>query len=358
MKPSHRSTGKRVLLGIAGLLTFGSGGCIPSTDGGPPISREVLNVRLEQSIEVADAPPGELLAVIQKASGELAALTAESAAGRNRSPRLHEIKRQVFTGIKAADKLLSHPDADEQARKTALTMKLMFLYDGVCSDATLGPRLQQFVEQLVEEHPGSEEAALASACLLQWRYLSRRAAKEDVLPRLVDYARAYPDSPAGVELFRLYAEKLESQSDNDGAKECYRQAVSLYGQRPEVQPLGRRLRELEGAEARSAARRTQLRQANEARIAAIKRKLGGQRDGYFVIYAEENVKPPRHGGMYFYRYEYEVLHGVNAAVAYVQGLSEKYSWRLVRRFAESTIGREQAYELWKQRLRKKRTGKD
>ena len=95
----------------------------------------------------------------------------------------------------------------------------------------------------------------------------------------------------------------------------------------------------------------------QAKVTQVKQQLGNRQDGYFVVYAKENVKPPRHGGMYFYCYEYEVLCGVNAAVTYVLGLPEKYSWQLVQRFPQTPVGRDQAYDLWKKLLKEKRFGK-
>ena len=97
--------------------------------------------------------------------------------------------------------------------------------------------------------------------------------------------------------------------------------------------------------------------SDQAKATQVKQQLGNRQDGYFVVYAKENVKPPRHGGMYFYCFEYEVFCGANAAVTYALGLPEKYSWQLVQRFPQTPVGRDQAYDLWKKLLKEKRFGK-
>jgi len=187
-------------------------------------------------------------------------------------------------------------------------------------------------------------------------YLSTNAPKTKVLPLLIEYAQAHPKSDAGIELFRSYAVKLESKRDRTGAIECYRTAIDLYAQHPKVRSLQQRLRKLEGGN-RNAARKAPGKSYPQAKMERTIRRLGNRTDGYFVIYAAENVKPPRHGGMYFYSDQYEVLAGRDYAAAYIDGLDETWSWKLVKRFPQTHQGREQAYDLWKKRLREKRTGR-
>ena len=133
--------------------------------------------------------------------------------------------------------------------------------------------------------------------------------------------------------------------------------MALYPQSPQTRPLSLRLQEIERAEAKTAASGKQLQASQTAKIAGIRSKLANHADGYFVIYAEETVAPPRGGGMYFYHYQYEVLAGLEAAVSYVDGLPDKWSWRLVQRFPLTTGGRDEAYDLWKKLLKEKRYGK-
>ncbi len=358
MRRSHPTIGQWIGLAVAGTLALASPGCIPSTSDTAP-THEDPDARLEESIRVPDAPPEELIGAIRKASEKLADLTRKRPTSRDHVQRLTEIKRQIFTGIKAAEKLIAHPDCDQESGRTGRQMKLALLFSGVENDWTaFTPRLKVYVRQLVEHHPQSEEAALGAACLVQAECISGRATKQRVLAELADYAKNYPAHPAGVELFCLYGRKLQQQGDTADAKECYRRGVDLYGTGPQAGSLALQLQKLQRGEAQAAARRAQTRAAAEARIAKIKRRLGGAASGYFVIYAKENVAPPMHGGIYFYSYQYKVLDGRAAAVTYVNGLADEWSWELVRRFPGSAQGRTDAYDLWKRSLNKKRTGRD
>ena len=73
-----------------------------------------------------------------------------------------------------------------------------------------------------------------------------------------------------------------------------------------------RLQEIERAEAKTTAKR-EVQASQYAKIADIRSRLANHADGYFVVYAEENVAPPRRGGIYFYHCRYEVLAGLEAA---------------------------------------------
>ena len=91
--------------------------------------------------------------------------------------------------------------------------------------------------------------------------------------------------------------------------------------------------------------------------ARIRGRLGNHREGYFVIYREEQVPPARRKGIYFYRYEYDVLYGLDNAVTYVKALPGDWTWELIQHFPDTRSGRDKAYALREKLIKKKRTGK-
>ena len=357
MRRDGRRKGGKRLLAAVGLLGLIGLACAPTSEK-PANAKLGSSLPAVPEVQVPDGTPKQLAAVMQQASRESMEFLQKPPAVGNDPPWVEEMRRKIFTGIKAAEILLAHHDADGKAQKLARQTKLQLLYLGAQKDRVMfEQRLVEYVDQLIEEDPQSEEAALGSACRLEVTLFSKNAPSEEILPLLVDYAKVYPNSKAGIELFRTYAKKLRSRSDRVGAIECYQSGLSAYAKHPKVGVLSRGLAELRRAEAKRVAGRKRQKRAADAKKASITRGLGNHRNGYFVIYAEENVTPPRHGGMYLYRYQYEVLEGFHSAVAYVEDLPEKWSWNLVRRFPEDAVGKEQAYALWKKLLREKRTGK-
>ncbi len=338
----------------AATMAVGCLGCVPAIGEKLLAAIESPDRSLERAVTVPDGTPQELIAAMEGASQESVRLADEAANGAQGTTCTDENKRQIFTGLKAADKLIAHSDANHRQIEKARQTKLTLLYLGA-RDAreTFKRRFDDFVQGLQEEDARSETTALARACSLELDCISGDAPKKNVLPMLVNYAETFPDSGAGVELFRAYGRRLESESDRVAAIECYRSATSLYGRRPHVEPMWQQLAALEFAEAEASPDGTERKRAHDIKMGRIARKLGNHKSGFFVIYAEQNVKPPRSGGIYFYRYEYDVLMGPLAVAAYEDDLPANWSWKMVRRFPPSSEGRDQAYDLWKERLKKK-----
>jgi len=333
-------------------------GCIRSKSKSRPDGDGRGPVPVGVRVEVPDAAPQELAAVMDGALEQAQKLARTPGKGERKKLPAEEFQRQIFTGIKAAEMIAAHADADKETQATARRTNLSLLYLGARHDGPMfEQRLVDFAEQIAADHPESKEAALAAACALELRHLDRNKPKGEVMARLVEYGESYPTSVAGIELFRLYGKQLESNQDRAGAMACYEKGLTLYRETPGVNRLSDPLRKLQREKGREVATRQHQEDAYQAKVGRAKQRLGGGQDGYFVIYAEENVKPPRHGGFYFYCYEYEVLRGINEAATYVLGLPEKYSWKLIQRFPQTPGGREKAYGLWKKLLKEKRYGK-
>ncbi|MBN1911498.1 MAG: hypothetical protein JW818_17275 [Pirellulales bacterium] len=312
----------------------------------------------ERDVYVADAQPDELAAVMEKATAEVVRCVEQKDSLSSGSLSVERIARQAFTGAIAADKILAHPDATSEQKQHANQMKTMVLFAGAQYDEwAFLPRLQKHVETLRREQPKADTTGLAVACLLELRCRARDVPKQEIFPLLADFAKSFPDNPAGAKLFASYAEKLLASGDTDGAAECYRQGLAAYADQPGGELLRGQSDRLESALAHRAAERARNEDAEQAFVARVLQRLGGQQDGYFVVYAEENARPPRHGGMYFVRFECEVLHGAGAVVNYVRALPDNWSWQLVGRFSDDEAGHLAARDLCQDVLKKKRPPK-
>ena len=72
----------------------------------------------QADVHVPDAVPPKLVAVMGQAFEEANKWADGSVTGRSGTSSVDEISRQVFTGVKAADKILAHPDADKKQKKS------------------------------------------------------------------------------------------------------------------------------------------------------------------------------------------------------------------------------------------------
>jgi len=337
------------------LFRFVDIGSLPLTVALESVDKAPERRSIVNSIVVPDAPPEELAQLLHARSQEALRASKTLPADCESPIGSEELTKELFTGVKIAEKLMVHPTATDEQRSTARRKKLTLLYLGAQSDRDMfaGP-LYDYVDELIDEEPSGDLAALGAALRLEIRHSPAEALTDDILAELADYTKTYPDHAAGVELFRVIGEQLESKQDFEGARQCLERGIALYGETHDIGKLQQGLRKVKRAEAQAAVQRRGERLAAEAKQTQIKRKLGNYPDGYFVVYAEENVKATHPGAVYFYRYEYEVLQGVPSVLSYADELSEKWSWKLVQRFPEDSEGREAAYDLRKKLLQKKK----
>jgi len=332
------------------VIALGGPGC-DLDQRGPADHRNVETA--EDLVELPDGTAAELLQLAKNSLATSKQLAQQKSAAQRDKQRKQQWKEEfritTLTGVQAANQVLSDPAASQEQVIEARKAKLLLLYVGAKSDRLkFEHRFDDFADELQEQHPDSEVAAFAAAAGLELQCDSSRASKKEMFPKLAKHAQRYPDHDAGVQLFEVFARQLSSRKDEAGAEECYRLGIEAYGRHPEADLLRQGLNRLEQAKIQRVARRAVL----DSEERDIRRRLGYP-DGCFVVYAEEQVKPPRGGFMYFYHYEYEVLHGVDSAVDYVKNLPETYIWKLERRYPETSEGRRQAYELWKTLLDKK-----
>ena len=176
----------RLLVGI-GMLALAGAACVPVTaeEEGDDTAA------LEAAVVVPNAPPEQLAGVLQEASQRSMELAEKIASGDRSQTTLRELKRQLFTGIKAAEKLLAHPGADDAQKLAARKQQLAILYLGARRDPVVfEPRFAQFVDKLVAEDRQGEVAALAAAMRLE----RDRASSESPLGRDAAAAgRSCPD---------------------------------------------------------------------------------------------------------------------------------------------------------------------
>ena len=172
---------------------------------------------LEAAVVVPDAPPEQLAGVLQEASQQSMELAEKIASGDRSQTTMRELKQQLFTGIKAAEKLLARR-ADDAQKLAARKQQLAILYLGAQRDPVVfEPRFAQFVDKLLAEDRQGEVAAMGAAMRLERDQLRRNLPLEETLPLLV----VMPDLSGQRRrhrLFRMYGQKLESRSDRSGPR--------------------------------------------------------------------------------------------------------------------------------------------
>ena len=328
-----------LLAGASVLMT--SAACTPVVN-----SQSAASLKPEEEVdEIPDGTPEELASMLETAADKAESISELLGSGVNRRQRRIGLEREITRGIRVADKLVAHQDVNPEQRKKTHTDKLALLYRGTQHDREkFEQQLKDFIEQLKADDPQGEPAAFGAAIWLEWKYLKTNQPIEKVLPALTEYAETYPESLAGIGLFRQYAEIRRKADDDVGAIECCQTAVKLYGNHPAVQILHNQLNQYRQV----ALNRIQKQRAKQARIAAIKSKLGGRTNGLFLIYSYEVTDKN------LYRFEYSVVRGVDSAVSLVSSLRKTWTWELVQWFPDTPARQQQAHKMRKE-LTKKRT---
>lgn len=322
-------------------LLMACGSCVERAADVAPPEEPLQAAQPVSAADFAGHSPAELEQTIEKATAEADRLADFLATGVNYELRLREFHRQVATAAAAADALARHDRASAAQRQQAALGKLKLYYTAAQTDrATFEPRLASEVTRWQAEDPQSQAAVVGEAMLLELTCLSGDAPHEEKLQALVDFANRHGASPAGAALFIEYGDQLEQQDRADAAMECYRAALKLFPDSPQLRPVRERLAALE-ADRR---RRQAANEAHREKVAAIRRKLVAQ-DGYFVIYTFEKKKM-------LYRFEYDVLHGPDAAVSHILNVPKNWDWKLTARFPETPDGLTRAQKLAEEKIKK------
>lgn len=303
----------------------------------------------DQAVVVPDGPVELLIQLVQKAqteADELAQLLAASAA--NQQVRIANLKRQIDHGVTATERLDTNGDATELQRQWARQAKLSLLYQGAKHEPSeFLPRLKQYASELRQDDPQGQLTAVGAAFVIELESLSMTSPNSDPLPMLIEYAKQFPKCGAGVTLFQRYGEQLERTGRHAEASECYRQGVVSYSKHPAAASLKVRYDRIGTREKANVERH----EARQRKLSQIRRKLGDRDDGYFVVYAHEVKDDAK--GFSLYKFQYEVLHGREAAAMFIDGLASNWQWDLIQRFPDSPGAYQQASALAEE-LTKKR----
>lgn len=312
----------------------------------------------EPRIELPAGSPDDLLAIAHQSSLDARELVDQPTRPEFADVRAEQIRLKIYTGLQAADKAAAHAEAGDDHRAAAERERLSLLYLGAKKVPTaFEQRLREHVEQIAGDKPDSHEAALAKATWLEVDAISKLLPADVVMQRLDQFAAEHPDNPAGLRLYQIQAAQLENTGQRDKAIAFYRRASELYDSLPQVETLRRRLAQLDASVQLQAAARESRQQAETDELSRIVAGLGGARDGYFVIYAEEQVDKPQQGLIAFYQYDYVVRDGQQAAIEYVRSLAPKWTWKLAAHFPDTPAGRDQAYATLDKLKQQKRTGR-
>lgn len=198
----------------------------------------------QEGVSVPDGTPDELAKCMRDAAAEVNRRVAKRS--RSGGADDEELAQELLTGIKAAEKLMAHPDASTEQADDARKAKLALLYIAAREDAPrFENRLGEYVEELADQVPGTPLAAISSAAWIEVKHVSSDASPEIVLPLLSEYANKYPDREEGIMLFESYAESLARHGHRDAAMRCCRLGIEYYKDHPLVGRLRLKLSQIE-----------------------------------------------------------------------------------------------------------------
>jgi len=302
--------------------------------------------RTKEATALSVASPDELLGALQAAVKE--ANDLQQLLGRsnvNYSGRVEQLSGHIKRGIAAADQLSASTSITDEQRQSASQSKFRLLYQGATFNREeFLPLLEQYSVQLLRQDAKAAQAALASAALVELKYLKGSKPDANALPAIIELAKSYPQSPAAVTLFEQLGKQFEDAKNREAAMDCYRTGTRLLASVPQAVSLRNRLASLERIVQTERGRA----QAREEKIQQVRRQLGDIDNGYFVIYAHDD----KASGLY--EFEYHVLRGSGAVVTYVCSIKRTWKWEMVSRFPETSAGFTQASAL-ADKLKKERT---
>lgn len=214
-----------LFLGVSALVyTGGARGDDAKADKADQQEKKILS---EKDVEVPDGTPEELNQIVQAAM--------QAFVGGRGEKSKEQVREKAFTILKASDKILAHPDATDDERTLARRNKLRVLYMSTQADeAIFAKRLSDYVAQLTKEQPGSAEAALGNAFLIVRNHFDRPVPTAEVVKKLEDFAKAYPTSEIGVQLFTMFGRSKEGQNKPKEALEVYKAGVKAYAKSPKL----------------------------------------------------------------------------------------------------------------------------
>jgi len=152
-------------------------------------------------------PVSELLDEIELALAD-SATTSRTDPNRNAVKRKQALRRQIGSGVSAADELIGSNAKDKEALAAAWRAKLTLLYRASIEE------IEEFGGQLVATADAAAATELAEVAeygnglVLGIEYLDSDKPIHEVADKLTEHARAYPDGKSCVRLYLAYAKKL------------------------------------------------------------------------------------------------------------------------------------------------------
>ncbi len=174
---------------------------------------------------------------------------------------------------------------------------------------------------------------LGEALLLELTVVHGDGDHDQKMKTIAEFAKRRQYAPASLLLYLQYAESLEQANDVKATVACYQEVITSFPDSPRIDAVRQRLSVILATYQRLAAEQA----ATNARIAAIKSRLGRER-GYFVIYARERDKST-------YRFSYDVVRGADSVVERVMRLPSDWKWEVSGWFQENAEGLAQASQL-------------
>lgn len=234
-------------------------------------------------------PVSELLDEIELALAD-SATTSRTDPNRNAVKRKQALRRQIDSGVKAADELIGSSPEEKEALASAWRAKLTLLYRASIEE------VEEFEDQLVStadavaETEFTEVAEYGNGLVLGIEYLDSDKPIHEVADKLTDHARTYPDGKSSVRLYLAYAKKLaKNDRPLDANSVCQAALWELHGhdELPFVRQFLKKLSEGETRKAETR-RRDLIQKLIENQVAHARTSLPLQIDELTILYEVES----------------------------------------------------------------------
>jgi len=163
----------------------------------------------------------------------------------------YSVEAKVEFLPKLIEAFLSRDGLSAQLRDAARGLGIVNLYQAARGDEKYFKQFNERVDKLLQEHPKSRAAAMGRGFQLALKYVfadldQGQAAKltKQAMKDFTAFHETYPRSSLGLQLFHLFAERLQ-ENNPDKAAEFLRKGLELYPRHPQAIMLKITLRQLE-----------------------------------------------------------------------------------------------------------------
>ncbi|MBC8291515.1 MAG: hypothetical protein H8E37_14535 [Planctomycetes bacterium] len=233
-------------------------------------------------------PVSELLDEIEVALSD-SATTSRTDPNRNSVKRKAALRRQIGSGVSAADELIAASPNDPEALASAWRSKLTLLYRAALENVEEFDGQLASAAEAVTASEHTEVAEYGNGLVLGVEYLDSDKPIHEVAEKLTEHARTYPDGKSSVRLFLAYAKKLAKDNRPLDANSLCQAALWELHDHDELPYIQQFLKKLGEGETRKAETRKRdiVQKIIENQVAHLRASLPLQIDELTILYEVE-----------------------------------------------------------------------